>query len=65
VAVTERINVYMDPTSMENLRTVAKENGLSISAVLRIVFSTPARSTDSIGQVRAKIHRRLEEARGH
>src|SRR5438552_1600983 len=57
--------VTLDDRTITNLRATAKANGLSISALLRIIFSTPARSTELPSEVRNRIRQRIEDARKH
>ena len=56
-------NIYLDGRSLENLRTVAKDTDLSISAILRIIFSTPVNASEFPKDIRSRILNRLETAR--
>lgn len=57
------LTVYLNEVAIENMGDAAKVRGLSISAFLRVVFSTPVSVSDTIPEIRKRIHDRLEEAR--
>lgn len=58
---TRNFNARLDRRSIENLRVMAKRVGLSRSAFLRLILSTPAAASDTIHEVRERIRKRMEE----